>query len=111
MPSQDELEATELAQIETDLVQLATHVDSWVQDRFLSSESAAGLNIEDVAGLVAWLNQWHAHFDTFMDTATSLADSGRPAMKARLAQIRTEIDASIETFTNMASALPTDQEG
>ncbi len=111
MPSEDELEATELAQIETDLTELATHVKTWIQDRFLASESAEGLNIVDIAGLVTWLRQWQTHFDSYADTASSLVDAGRPAMEARLAQIRTEIDASIANFTDMAAALPEDQRG
>jgi hypothetical protein len=104
MSSDGESEAVQLAQIEADLAALTTHIDTWLQDRFLSSESAAALNLEDVAGLVGWLQQWQSHFDSYAATA-------RPAVAARLAQIRTEIDNSIATFTQMAATLPEDQEG
>lgn len=49
MAADSELEAIQLAQIEADLAELAAHVDSWINDRFLSSDSAAHLSIEDVA--------------------------------------------------------------
>jgi hypothetical protein len=104
MAPDGEADATELARIDADLVQLNTHVNTWLQDRFLSSEDAAGLNIDDVAGLVAWLRQWHTHFDAY-------SGSEDPAVLARLAQIRIEIDNSIATFTEMAASLPDHPEG
>jgi hypothetical protein len=99
MPSDAEGEVAQLAQIDADLAELTTHVNTWLQDRFLTSDDVASLNLEDLAGLVAWLQQWHAHFDTYLDGAG-------PAVEARLAQIRTEIDASIANFTEMAATLP-----
>ncbi len=96
MASQEE--ATQLAQIDADLAQLRAHLDTWLQDRFLSSQEAGGLNLEDVLGLLAWLGQWHSHFDTY--TATEY-----PAVQARLAQIRNEIDNSIATFTDMSTTV------
>jgi hypothetical protein len=111
MASDAELQASQLAQIEADLAELAAHVDRWINDRFLSSDSAAHLSIEDVAGLVAWLRQWHTHFDSYGDTAAALRDAGLPAVTDRLALVRTEIDTSIATFTKMAAALPKDQPG
>jgi len=92
-------EGTRVARIEADLAELTTHVDTWLQDRFLSSETPVEFNIEDAAGLVAWLNQWQTHFDGYDASAN-------PATAARLAQIRTEIDNSIARVTEMAAALP-----
>ena len=106
MPSDGELEATLLAQIEADLAELAAHVDRWLQDRFLASESASGLEIEDVIGLIAWLNQWQDHFDSYRDDAASLEAGGHRAVNARLDQVRSEIETSIATFTQMGQTLP-----
>jgi hypothetical protein len=106
MPSDAELEATLLAQIEADLAELAAHVDTWLQDRFLASESAAGLNLEDVTGLIVWLRQWQDHFESYRDDGSPLAAAGLPAVNTRLDQVRAEIDTSIATFTQMAETLP-----
>ncbi len=110
MPSDGALEATLLAQIEADLAELAAHVDKWLQDRFLASESAAGLNLEDVTGLIVWLRQWQDHFETYRADASALAAAGPSAVNARLDQVHTEIETSIATFKQMAETLP-DQPG
>jgi hypothetical protein len=100
MSSDGEPEATQLEEIEADLVELTSHVNAWLQDRFLSEspDSIAGLNLEDVSGLILWLQQWQTHFDSYAEAAT-------PAATARLAEIRTEIDNSIANFTEMAAGL------
>jgi hypothetical protein len=97
-PDESDEEATQLAQLDADLAQLTTHLNTWLQDRFLSSDEAASLNLEDVLGLLAWLGQWHAHFDNYAGTEY-------PSVQARLAQIRTEIDNSIATFTDMSTTV------
>lgn len=106
-------EATELAAIEADLSELAGHVTSWLNKRFLDSDDAGGMNLEDIAGLILWLQQWHVHFDGYEESAASLAEAGQPALAERLAQIRQEIDNSIENFTTMAADLlnPSGQAG
>ena len=111
MPSDDELETDQLTQMEADLAELSGHVDTWIKDRFLTPESVTSLNLEDVAGLITWLQQWHIHFDSYVATAASLDAAGRPATAARLGQIRAEIDNSIATFTQMLANLLEDQQG
>jgi hypothetical protein len=100
MSSDGDPEAAQLAEIELDLGELTSHVNAWLQDRFLteSPDSVAKLNLEDVSGLIVWLQQWQIHFDGYAESAT-------PAVTARLAQIRTEIDNSIANFTEMAAGL------
>jgi len=110
MTSAGETEAETLAQIEADLAELTGHVNSWISDRFLASEDAPPLQLEDVVGLIGWLHQWHDHFDGYGDAATALAAEGKPAVVDRLAQIRVEIDNSIATFTDMAANLPKDSD-
>jgi hypothetical protein len=105
MPSDSEREATVLVQIEADLAELAAHVDTWLQDRFLTSESVAGLNLEDLTGLIVWLRQWQDNFESYREEA-----SGSPAVNTRLDQVHAEIETSIATFKQMAEALPADQE-
>jgi hypothetical protein len=111
MPTEDDLETDQLAQMEADLAELSGHVDAWIKDRFLAGESVAGLNLEDVAGLITWLQQWHIHFDSYGDTVAALETAGRPAATLRLAQIRTEIDNSIATFTQMLANLLEERQG
>jgi hypothetical protein len=106
MTPASETEAETLAQIEADLTELTGHVNSWISDRFLASEEAAPLQLEDVVGLIGWLHQWHDHFDGYGDAATALAAEGKPAVVDRLAQIRVEIDNSIVSFTEMGDTLP-----
>lgn len=103
MPSDSETEASELTSINADLNQLASHVSTWLNDRFLSSETASEMNLEDIAGLILWLQQWHLHFNGYDESATTLADAGLSALADRLAQIRQEIDKSIANFTEMAA--------
>ncbi len=104
------LETDQLTQMEADLAELSGHVDTWIKDRFLTADSATSLNLEDVAGLITWLQQWHIHFDSYGDTAASLEAAGRPAAGSRLAQIRAEIDKSIATFTQMLANLLDEQQ-
>jgi hypothetical protein len=111
MSSDEDLETDQLTQMEADLAELSGHVDTWIKDRFLASESVTGLNLEDVAGLITWLQQWHIHFDSYGDNAASLDAAGRPAAIARLGQIRAEIDNSIDTFTQMLANLLDDTQG
>jgi hypothetical protein len=106
MTSDAGTEASDLAQIEADLAELSGHVDRWITERFLESESPAEMNLVDVTGLIAWLQQWHTHFDGYAETAAKLAAEGRPAMTERLAQIRVEINNSIASFTQIAESLP-----
>jgi len=106
MTSAGETEAAHLADIEADLAELTNHVNAWISDRFLASEDASPLLLEDVLGLIGWLHQWHDHFDGYGETAASLAAEGRPAVADRLAQIRVEIDKSIASFTQMGDTLP-----
>jgi hypothetical protein len=106
MTSDVETEAAELAQIETDLAELSGHVDRWLTERFLASDTAAEMNLVDVTGLIVWLQQWHSHFDEYGEAAAALAEGGRPAVADRLAQIRIEIDNSIASFTQIAASLP-----
>lgn len=108
MPSDGELETALLAEVDASLAELSAHVTTWINDRFLTSESATTLNAEDVTGLIAWLRQWHGHFDGYAERAEALEAAGRPALRARLAQIRSEIDASIANFTQMAGTLLSD---
>jgi D-Tyr-tRNAtyr deacylase len=108
MPSEDELEATGLAQVEADLGQIVAHVTTWISDRFLAQAAPERLNLEDVAGLILWLQQWHLHFESYQGTASSLEAAGRPAMRERLAAIDAQIDASIASFTEMISTPPED---
>jgi len=106
MTSDTETEAAELAQIEADLAELSGHVDRWLTERFLASDTAAEMNLVDVTGLIVWLQQWHTHFDEYAEMAAALAEAGRPAVVERLAQIRIEIDNSIASFTQIAASLP-----
>ncbi|HEX3539743.1 MAG TPA: hypothetical protein VHT75_04795 [Acidimicrobiales bacterium] len=105
MPSDAETETELLARIDGDLGELTSHVNTWLADRFLTPETAAGLNLEDVSGLILWLQQWRLHFEEYAAAATELAAAGRPAVVDRLAQIRVESDNSIAQFTAMAAGL------
>ncbi len=106
MPSASESEADLLAEIEADLADLTGHVNVWISDRFLVTEDPVPLNLEDVSGLIVWLQQWHNHFlDSYGDAAATLAGEGQQAVADRLAQIRVEIDNSIASFTEMAATL------
>jgi hypothetical protein len=105
MPSASESEADLLAEIEGDLSDLTGHVNVWISDRFLVTEDPVPLNLEDVSGLIVWLQQWHNHFATYGDAAATLAGDGHQAVAERLAQIRVEIDNSIASFTEMAATL------
>lgn len=101
MASDGDLETTLLAQIESDLAELAAHVDTWVKDRFLASDSATALNLEDVTGLIVWLRQWQQHFQEYRQAAGATA-----VVSTRLDQVNAEIETSISTFKQMAETLP-----
>ncbi|HEX3426740.1 MAG TPA: hypothetical protein VHT30_11450 [Acidimicrobiales bacterium] len=105
MATDEETESAQLALIEGHLGEIVAHVDTWINDRFLAAESAVPLNLEDVAGLILWLEQWKIQFDSFADTAARLDGAGRPALAVRLGEIQQQIDVSIASFTDMAAGL------
>jgi hypothetical protein len=105
MATEAETESQQLAEVDADLAELNDHLNRWLAERFLAPETATELNIEDVSGLILWLQQWQQHFDDYGAMASMLAEAGRPALADRLAQIRAEIDKSIATFTEMAAGL------
>jgi hypothetical protein len=105
MPSEAELEASTSEEVEASLNEVAAHLQKWLNDRFVADETAIELTIFDIAGLIAWLNQWKDHFASYAEQADALEASGKPALKARLAQIFTEIDKSIANVGQMADGL------
>lgn len=105
MPTDEETESAQLVLIEGHLAEIVAHVDTWINDRFLAADTALPLNLEDVAGLILWLEQWKIQFDSYSNTALRLNDAGRPALAARLGEIRQQIDVSIASFTDMAAGL------
>ena len=108
----ESVEGELLAEIEAGLANLSANVDGWINERFLAPAAEGGsapppeLDVADVNGLIAWLGQWHDHFEGFSEDAEKLNEAGRPAVAERLAAIHTEIDKSIENFTQLAQSLP-----